>query len=58
MRDKPYDEVMAERYREDPLYAISMFWELLTNDGQRDEWRIYWRHVRLALRRRSSKIGT
>jgi hypothetical protein len=35
MRDRPYDEVMAERYREDPLYAISMFWELLTNDGQR-----------------------
>jgi hypothetical protein len=58
MRDRPYDEVMAETYREDPLHAISMFWELLTNDGQRGEWRIYWRHVRLALRRRSSKSGT
>jgi hypothetical protein len=58
MRDRPYDDVVAEHYRKKPLYAIGMFWYLLFNGAQRDEWRIYWRHVRLALRRRSSKIGT
>jgi hypothetical protein len=58
MRDRPYDEVKAEHYRNDPLYAIGMFWYLLFNGVQRDEWRIYWRHVRLALRLWWAEIRT
>jgi hypothetical protein len=58
MRDRPYEEMMAELYRDDPWHVLGMFWELLTNHGERGEWKIYWRHVRLALRRRPSKTGT
>lgn len=57
MRDRPYNAVKAEHYRKDPLYAIGMFWYLLFNGAQRGEWAIYWRHIRLALRRRPAKVG-
>lgn len=51
MKDRPHDEAMAETYRKHPTEALAMFWSLLRKGGQRDEWRIWWRHVRLALRR-------
>ncbi|CBA17116.1 hypothetical protein XACN24_12920 [Xanthomonas albilineans] len=52
MRDKSHDEVMAQAYRKRPAEAFAMFRSLLLNDGRRGEWRIFWRHVLLALRRR------
>ena len=52
MKDKPHDEAMAEAYRKRPAEAVAMFRALLLDGGQFGEWRIFWRHVRLALRRR------
>ena len=52
MKDKPHDEAMAQAYRKRPAEAFTMFRSLLLGGGQRGEWRIFWRHVRLALRRR------
>ncbi|EBM9597888.1 MULTISPECIES: hypothetical protein [Pseudomonadota] len=52
MKDKPHDDAMADLYRERPAEAFAMFRALLLDGGQPGEWRIFWRHVRLALRRR------
>lgn len=52
MSDRPHDEAMAEAYRKRPGEAFAMFWALLLDGGQPGEWHIFWRHVRLALRRR------
>ena len=52
MKDKPHDEAMAEAYRKQPGEAFAMFRALLLDGGQLGEWRIFWRHVRLALRQR------
>ena len=52
MKDKPHDEAMAQAYRKRPAEAFAMFRSLLLDGGQPGEWRIFWRHVRLALRRR------
>lgn len=52
MRDKPHDEAMADLYRDQPAEAFAMFRALLLDGGQSEEWRIFWRHVRLALYRR------
>lgn len=52
MKDKPHDEAMAQAYRKRPAEAFAMFRSLLLDGCQRGEWRIFWRHVRLALRRR------
>lgn len=51
MRDRSHDEVMGKRYRERPAEAVAMFRELLFHDGKLSEWRIFWRHVRMALHR-------
>lgn len=51
MKDRSHDDVMAERYRKRPSEALAMFQALLLDGGQRGEWRIFWRHLRLALRR-------
>lgn len=50
MKDRPHDEAMAEAYRKRPAEAVAMFRALLLDGGQLGEWRIFWRHVRLALR--------
>lgn len=52
MNDRPHDEAMAEAYRKRPGEAFAMFRALLLDGGQPGEWHIFWRHVRLALRRR------
>jgi hypothetical protein len=52
MNDRPHDEAMAEAYRKRPGEAFAMLRALLLGGGQPGEWRIFWRHVRLALRRR------
>lgn len=52
MKDKPHDEAMAQAYRKRPAEAFAMFRSLLLDGGQRGEWRIFWRQVWLALRRR------
>lgn len=52
MKDKPHDEAMAQAYRKRPAEAFAMFRSLLLDGGQRGEWRIFWRHVWLALHRR------
>lgn len=52
MSERPHDEAMAEAYRKRPGEAFAMFRALLLGGGQPGEWRIFWRHVRLALRRR------
>lgn len=52
MKDKPHDEAMAQAYRKRPAEAFAMFRSLLLDSGQRGEWRIFWRHIWLALRRR------
>ena len=52
MNDRPHDEAMAEAYRKRPGEAFAMFRTLLLDGGQPGEWRIFWRHVRLALRQR------
>ena len=52
MSDRPHDEAMAEAYRKRPSEAFTMFRALLLDGGRPGEWRIFWRHVRLALRRR------
>lgn len=52
MNDRSHDDAMAEAYRKRPGEAFAMFRTLLLDNGQRSEWRIFWRHVRLALRRR------
>lgn len=52
MKDRSHDEAMAEAYRKRPGEAFAMFLALLLDGGQLEEWRIFWRHVRLALRRR------
>lgn len=52
MSDRPHDEAMAEAYRKRPGEAFAMFRALLLGGGQPGEWRIFWRHVRLALRQR------
>ncbi|WP_318628864.1 hypothetical protein [Proteus mirabilis] len=52
MKDKQHDEAMADLYRERPAEAFAMFRALLLDAGQPGEWRIFWRHVRLALHRR------
>jgi hypothetical protein len=51
MTDRPHDEAMAEAYRKRPGEAFAMFRALLLDGGQLGEWRIFWRPVRLALRR-------
>jgi hypothetical protein len=51
MKDQPHDDAMAEAYRKRPSEAFAMFQALLLNGGQRGEWRIFWRHVWLALQR-------
>ena len=52
MSDRPHDEAMAEAYRKRPSEAFAMLRALLLGCGQPGEWRIFWRHVRLALPRR------
>lgn len=52
MKDKPHDDAMADLYRKRPSEALAMFRALLLDGGQLGEWRIFWRHVRLALFKR------
>ncbi|CAJ7575273.1 Uncharacterised protein [Burkholderia pseudomallei] len=52
MKDRAHDEAMAEAYRKRPGEACAMFRALLLDGGQPGEWRIFWRHVRLAICRR------
>lgn len=49
MKDRSHDDVMAHLYRERPAEAVAMIPALLFDGGQYEEWRIFGRHVRLAL---------
>ncbi len=47
MRDRPYDEVMVETFREDPAYAAKLLNAIL-KDGDPDELRVTLRQMNLA----------
>ena len=49
MRDKGHDEAMAERFREDPAYALELLNSIL-QDGEQDE-------ILLALRQMTKAFG-
>lgn len=52
MRDRSHDKVMGESYRHRPLNAVGMFKALLIQGGTLGEWRIFLRHIRIALCKR------
>lgn len=52
MRDRSHDEVMGKCYRKRPAEAVAMFFTLILHGGKLGEWRILWRHIRIALRRK------
>lgn len=51
MRDKSHDEIMGRNYRKRPAEAFAMFRTLLFHGGMLGEWRIFCRHIWMALRR-------
>lgn len=47
MRSRPYDEAMAQLYREDPAFALQVLNDVLA-DGDQGELLIILRHIALA----------
>lgn len=49
MNDRSHDEMMSRMYRERPRDAAAMLKDLLLHRGKLGEWRIFLRHIWLAV---------